>query len=160
MQSNTNLHAEQYKFTCRAIQIYTQSNTNLHAEQYKFTCRAIQIYMQSNTNLLAEQYKFTCKAIQIYMQSNTNFRHIPLSSSNNEKCLREKFQRKFPEKIQTNIFKTFFPDNYAVYDKMWGKYVSRRGHRLQYDACVFHAGYLRLQYTGRICNADDLPLQQ
>ena len=116
--------------------------------------------MQSNTNLLAEQYKFTCKAIQIYMQSNTNFRHIPLSSSNNEKCLREKFQRKFPEKIQTNIFKTFFPDNYAVYDKMWGKYVSRRGHRLQYDACVFHAGYLRLQYTGRICNADDLPLQQ
>jgi hypothetical protein len=39
----------------------------------------------------------------------------------------------------------FFFENRAVYEIKWKNLYSRRGHRRQYGACAFHAGYLRLQ---------------
>jgi len=39
----------------------------------------------------------------------------------------------------------FFLENRAVYAIMWKNIVDRTGHRWQYGACTFHAGYLKLE---------------
>jgi hypothetical protein len=41
-------------------------------------------------------------------------------------------------------FNIFF-ENPAVYETMWKILYSWAGHRRQYGACAFYAGYLRLQ---------------